>query len=52
MDIHIFKGTCLEVWLWLFFKVFLLKYIKIIFLLLKKLFLRLAHQNNTKHKKI
>jgi hypothetical protein len=39
----------LEVWLRLFFKIiFILKYIKIIFFK-KKLFLRLVHQNHSKH---
>jgi hypothetical protein len=41
---------CLEVWLWLYFKVFFTqKCIKIIFfLILKKSFFILAHQNDPK----
>jgi hypothetical protein len=45
------KG-CLEMWLRLLFKVlFTLKYIKIIFFILKKLFLILVYQNNLKTSK-
>jgi hypothetical protein len=46
-------NACLEVYLRLLFKMcFMPKYIKIIFFILKKLFLKSAHQNNLKHKKI
>jgi hypothetical protein len=44
--------TCIGVWLWLLFKVFFVPTcIKMIFFILKKLFLRSAHQNNLKHTK-
>jgi len=40
----------LEVWLGLYFKVFfVLKYIKMIFFIFKKSFLKSAHQNDLKH---
>ena len=42
--------ACMEVWLWLFFKVFfILKCIKIIFFLFLNFFLRSAYQNDPKH---
>ena len=50
--IHNVDLGCLEVWLWLFFKVFfILKCVKIIFFYFLKLFLRSAHQNDRKHTK-
>jgi hypothetical protein len=46
------KSRVLKVWLRLFFKVFfILKYIKIYFFILKKLFLRSTYQNDSKHAK-
>jgi len=46
----IFHHVCLEVWLWLFFKVsFIQKCIKIIFFFIfKKLFLTSAYKNDLK----
>jgi hypothetical protein len=42
--------ACLEMWLWLLFKVFfMLKCIKMMFFIFKKLFLRSTHQNDPKH---